>query len=111
LREELRRAHDRAREQLRKESGEHRVIQHRGARPQHAPIHVDRITHVLKRVERDADREDDVERHDRPHGIRRMTDSVCGVDQEIRVFEECENAQIGGDAYRKERASPARVLH
>ena len=98
LRKKIARAHDRSGDQLREKGNRQDEIAQRSGRLQHAAINVERVGERMKRVERDADRQKDIE-------MRRLVDDADArqepleiFEQEVSVFEKPEHAQVHADA-------------
>ncbi|MBF8293173.1 MAG: hypothetical protein HW392_2000 [Steroidobacteraceae bacterium] len=97
LRHELGRPDDRARDQVREEGDEQRVVQWRLDRLRPPQVYIERVGHRHECVERDADRQ-----HDMP-GRRHVFDAERGhqrlpvVQHEITVLEEPDEAEIDRD--------------
>ncbi len=68
-------AHDRAGDEVREHRHERRVVHDVLRRPAHAAVHVDRVRHRVEGVERDADREHDVD--DRDVGVGAQRGARC----------------------------------
>ena len=110
LRQEPARPHDRPRDELREERDEGGEGQEIALGRDALPVHVDRVAHALKRVERDAGRQHDVEA--RPVGLhaealQRARDARL---KKIAIFEEAEIGEVGRDAERDEDAPPPQVF-
>ena len=90
--EELPRPHDRSGHQLREERNEQRIVDRIGDRLLLPAVHIDHVRHALKRVEADAQRQDDAEREDVGGPVQQVRD-IGG--EEIVVLEKAEQAEIG----------------
>ena len=95
LRDELGRAHDRPRDQMREEGHEQRVVEEAARRLRAPQVDVERVGQGRERVEADADRQDDV-----PTGRmvddRRATPAIATklCEQEAAVLEIAEHAEV-----------------
>ena len=97
LGQEVRRAHDRTRHQLRKEGDVQRHIGEARLGANMLAAHIDHVAHRLEGVEGNPDRQDDV---DRRMGKREPT--RCGqvneaVGEEAEILEQAENGEIAPD--------------
>ena len=112
LRQQERGALNRAGDEVREERYEHGEIEQAAPRVQLAAIDVDRVTHRLERVERDADRQEDAKCrlvHDEPE---RRQDAGDVLDEEVEVLEEPEHAEVRDHAQPQEvPAMPRPGLH
>ncbi len=102
LRQQRRRAQDRSGDQVRKEGDEHGEIQQVPRRGDLPSIHVDDVAHRHERVERDPDRQEDVQRDEVDLPAERSEDAVQAVGEEIEVFEEPQERQVEAEADREE---------
>ena len=94
LRDEVPRADDRPGHQLRKERQVKEIVEPVGQRLQLTAVNVYGIAHRLEDEERDADREEDVLELQEP-----LPEELVGdVDQEVRVLEIAEHAEVHRDA-------------
>ncbi len=93
LRQENRSAHDRPGHQFREVGDEHRVLPPAMARFDVSPVHVDRVTHRLERIERDADWQQDVQH--RNIASQQLPEAMH---EEVGVLEVAKQPQVGNDA-------------
>src|ERR671925_2245406 len=87
-------ADDRAGDEMREERDEGRVLEEVRRRPQAPPENVDRVRHRIERVERDPDREQDLERGHVDGKVERRTEPLQGSEEERRVLEEPQQAEV-----------------
>ena len=109
-----RRALDRPGHELREEGEKTRKSLRSGPRHLPPPIDVDRVTHRLERVERDAHRQHDMEQRVRRLDPKRSQQMRHTLDEEVAVFEKAKDAEIGANTHRHEHPPPrldTRVFH
>ena len=94
---ELGRAHDRAGDQVREVRYEERVVEERPDRLQAPEIHVERVGQRHERIERDADRKDDVPLGRNPGDAERGHQGLPVLQQELAVFEEADEPDVDRD--------------
>ena len=109
LREELARAHDRARDEVREEREVDGELAERD-RPEVAAVDVDDVAEGLEREERDADRQRHLEHRVGDVAGRRPPSRVLQRrDEEVVVLEEAEDAEVAGHRDDEQRLAPRRV--
>ena len=109
LRQELRGAHDGSRHQAREEAHEERVVEEPLRGREHAAIDVDRVGQRLERVERDADRQDHVQRRRRPLDSGETERGREVLQEERGVLEVGEQPQVRRHARDQPPAAHRRI--
>ena len=110
LRHQFSRAHDRPSNQMREEGHEQRIVEEVGCRLGAAQIHIERVGHRCKGVERDADRQHDIECR-RFIGDAQRRHEVAEIgEQESAVFEIAEHAQVGDNRQQHPCAPHGRLF-
>ena len=110
LRQQRGRPHDRAGDQVREERDERRELHEVARRRDLAAIDVDDVAHRLERVERDADRQRDLQVPQRDRQPRPGQGLVQALGEEVVVLEVPEQAQVQGHAQRDDGLAPPRIL-
>ena len=109
-------ADDRAGEDVREERDPGQVVDHALRRLDRAAVHVHRIRDAGERVERDADRQEELHGRERLARAQQPQDAVELVDEEAAVLEVAEEGEVQGDRRRQDqlaaaaRASPSASL-
>ena len=86
---------------------EQRKIDEVAASLQLSAIHIDRVCHLLKGVERNTDRKENPDRGKRSSEAQPLEHRCCRIDKKIEVFEESKYRQIRD--YRDPQPSSRRV--
>jgi hypothetical protein len=110
LRNQVSRADDGTRHELREERHEETEVEQRRRGPRPPQIHIQRIRHRLEGVERDADRQDDVPTRRLPFDADRGHQRNPVLEQELAVLEVAKDAEIGQDARRQPRPPCAHAI-
>ena len=108
LRQQMRRPLDRAGDQLGEEGDEGQEMNDSSAWRELSAVDVDGIAHRLEGVERDAHRQDDVQRAQLERHVQIRQQVRQRLDEEIVVLEEAEDGQVARHARDEQRLAPAR---
>ena len=100
-------ADDRPGEDVREQRDPGQVVDHALGRLDHAAEDVDGVRDAGERVERDADRQQQLHRRQRPAGADQAEDAVERVDEEAAVLEVAEQRQVDRDGRRQEELAAA----
>ena len=98
---------DRAGEDVREERDPGQVVDHALRRLDRAAVHVHRIRDAGERVERDADRQEQLDCRERLAGAQQPQDAVELVDEEAAVLEVAEEGEVQGDRRRQDQPAAA----
>src|SRR5947207_11433307 len=110
LREKIGGALDRTSHQMRKEGYESEVGQEIAAGGQPAPVNVDCVTQRLERVETDSRRQDHVQQQRMDVEARLIQRQYQAAHEEIVVFEEPQQTQVGNQAEYQQRSPRGRAI-
>ena len=94
LRQKRLRPHDRPRDQMRKKRHEHGELNQVFGRLDLAAINVDDVTHRLKRVKRDADRQNELEVRKGNRQSNRAERGLSTFHKEIIIFKIAKQSQV-----------------
>ena len=103
LRQEARRAHDRAGHQVRKERDEEHDVDQRPRTVEIAAVDVDDVGDGLEGVERDADRQHDLEQRQLAADLQPRQQRVQLLGEPAVVLEEAEQREVDGKAEGESR--------